>query len=118
MCIQSEKGKFLGCHVSKKRFEANSHKIEAILRMKLPKSRKEAQRLAEMFASLNKFISRSTEQSLLFFKVLKSVEVFQKGPAQQQVFEELKQYLIQLTTLSPPSQGLLYCSMYQLHMPL
>jgi hypothetical protein len=42
---------------------------------------------------------------LHFFKVLKLIEVFQWGPAQQQAFEELKQYLIQLTTLSPPSPG-------------
>jgi hypothetical protein len=36
---------------------------------------------------------------------LKSTEVFQWGPAQQKAFEELKQYLIDLTTLTPPSSG-------------
>ena len=35
--------------------------------------------------------------------MLKSAEVFQWGLAQQKVFEDLKQYLIQLTSLSPPS---------------
>jgi hypothetical protein len=44
-----------------------------------------------------------TERNLPFFKVLKSVEVFQWGPTQQKAFEELKQYLIELTTLTPPS---------------
>jgi hypothetical protein len=34
---------------------------------------------------------------------LKSAEVFQWGLAQQKAFEELKQYLIDLTTLTPPS---------------
>jgi hypothetical protein len=42
---------------------------------------------------------------LPFFEVLKSVEVFQWGPTQQKAFEELKQYLIELTTLTPPSSG-------------
>jgi hypothetical protein len=42
---------------------------------------------------------------LLFFEVLKSAEVFQWGPTQQKAFEELKQYLIELTTLNPPSSG-------------
>jgi hypothetical protein len=42
---------------------------------------------------------------LIFFKVLKSAEVFQWGPTQQKAFEELKQYLIELTTLTPPSSG-------------
>jgi hypothetical protein len=36
---------------------------------------------------------------------LKSAEVFQWGPAQQKAFEELKKYLIDLTTLTPPSPG-------------
>jgi hypothetical protein len=66
-------------------------------------SRKGAQRLAGRLASLNRFISRSVERNLPFFKVLKSVEVFQWGPAQQKAFEELKQYLIDLTTLTTPS---------------
>jgi hypothetical protein len=56
-------------------------------------------------ASLNRFISRSAERSLSFFEILNLVEVFQWGPTQQQAFEELKDYLIKLTTLSPPSPG-------------
>jgi hypothetical protein len=36
---------------------------------------------------------------------LKSAEVFQWGPVQQKAFEELKQYLIDLTTLTPPALG-------------
>jgi hypothetical protein len=37
--------------------------------------------------------------------VLKSNEVFQWGLVQQKSFKDLKQYLIQLTTLTPPSSG-------------
>jgi hypothetical protein len=77
------------------------------------KSRKGAQRLVGRLASLNRFISRSTERNLPFFEVLKSAKVFQWGPTQQQAFEDLKQYLIQLSTLYPPLLGvtlLLYVS--------
>jgi hypothetical protein len=42
---------------------------------------------------------------LPFFEVLKSAEVFQWGLNQQKSFEELKQYLIELATLTPPSSG-------------
>jgi hypothetical protein len=42
MCFRGEKGKFLGCLVSTKGIEANSSKIEAIIRMEPPKSRKGA----------------------------------------------------------------------------
>jgi hypothetical protein len=52
---------------------------------------------------LNRFISRSAERNLTFFEVLESAGVFQWGPTQQKAFEELKQYLIELTTLTPPS---------------
>jgi hypothetical protein len=100
-----KKGKFLACLVSTKGIEANPSKIEAILRMEPPSTKKRAQRLAGRLASLNRFISRSAERNLPFFEILKSAEVFQWGPAQQKAFEELKQYLIDLTTLTPPSPG-------------
>jgi hypothetical protein len=100
-----KKGKFLGCLVSTKGIEANPNKIEAILRMEPPSTMKGAQRLTGRLASLNRFISRSAERNLPFFEVLKSAEVFQWGSAQQKDFEELKQYLIDLTTLIPPTPG-------------
>jgi hypothetical protein len=67
-----KKGKFLGCLVSAKGIKANPSKIEAILRMEPPKSRKSAQRLTGRLASLNRFISRSAERNLPFFEVLVS----------------------------------------------
>jgi hypothetical protein len=101
MCVFGiKKGKFLGCLVSTKG-------IKAILRMEPPNSKKGAQRLAGRLTLLNRFISRSTERNLPFFEILKLAEVFQWGPAQQKAFEELKQYLIDLTTLTPPSLGTL-----------
>jgi hypothetical protein len=54
---------------------------------------------------LNRFISRSAERNLPFLEVLKSAKVSQWGAIQQKAFEELKQYLIELTTLTPPSSG-------------
>jgi ribonuclease HI len=96
-------GKFLGCLVQTKGIKANQNTIEAILQMEPPNTKKGAQRLAGRLASLNRFISRSTERNVPFFEILKSAEVFQWGLAQQRAFEELKQYLIDLTTLTPPS---------------
>jgi hypothetical protein len=61
--------------------------------------------LTGRLSSLNRFISRSAERNLPFFEVLKSAEVFQWGLAQQKAFEDLKQYLIELTTLTPLLSG-------------
>jgi hypothetical protein len=72
-----KKGKFLGCLVSTKGIEANPSKIEAILRMEPPNSKKGAQLLAGRLTSLNRFISRSEERNLPFFEILKSAKVFQ-----------------------------------------
>jgi hypothetical protein len=113
MRLQSKEGQVFGLPCVKKGIEANPSKIKAIHRTDPPKPRKGAQRLAGRLASLNIFISRSAERSLPFFKVLKSVEVFQWGHPQHQSFEELKDYLIKFKTLSPPSLGaplLLYVS--------
>jgi hypothetical protein len=85
-----KKGKFLGCLVSTKGIEANPNKIEAILRMEPPSTKKGAQRLTGRLASLNRFISRSAERNLPFLEVLKSAEVFQWGSTQEKAFEELK----------------------------
>jgi hypothetical protein len=109
-----KKGKFLGFLVSTKGIKANPSKIEAILRMEPPSTKKGAQRLAGRLASLNRFISRSAERNLPFFEILKSAGVFQWGPAQQKTFKELKQYLIDLTTLTPPRQVLRDYYMWQL----
>src|SRR5688572_6117340 len=73
--------------------------------MEPPSTKKGAQRLTGRLASLNRFIFRSAERNLPFFEVLKSAKVFQWGLAQQKAFEELKQYLIDLTTLTPPALG-------------
>jgi hypothetical protein len=75
-----KKGKFIGYLVSTKGIEANPSKIEAILRMEQPKSRKGARSLTGRLTSLNRFISRSVERNLPFFEGLKSAEVFQWGP--------------------------------------
>ena len=108
-----ERGKFLGCFVSTKGIEANPSKIDAILNMKPPNSRKAVQRLTCRLASLNRFVSKLAERSLPFFEVLKGTNPFQWGEKQQEAFKELKKYLIHLTTLSPPDKGtnlLLYAS--------
>jgi hypothetical protein len=84
-----KKGKFLGCLVSTKGIKANPSKIEAILRMEPPNSKKGAQRLAGRLASLNRFISRSAERNMPFFEILKSAEVF-NGSSSVEGFRRIK----------------------------
>jgi hypothetical protein len=96
------KGKILGCLVSVRGIKANPEKIDAIINMEPPTSRKLAQRLTGRLATLNRFISRSAERGFPFFEVLKNIDPFSWGPTQQNAFDELKTYLHNLTTIASP----------------
>jgi hypothetical protein len=64
-------GKFLGFMVLQRGIEANPDKIKAILDMQPPKTTKEVQGLTGRVATLNRFVSRSTDKCPPFFKNLK-----------------------------------------------
>ena len=63
-------GKFLGFMVTQRGIEANLKKIKAILDMKHPSNKKEVQQLTGRVAALSRFISKSIERCLPFFRVL------------------------------------------------
>ena len=64
------RGQILGCLVSTKGIEANPDKIAALCNMEEPESVRDVQNLTGRIAALNRFIPRSADQSLMFFKVL------------------------------------------------
>ncbi|KAK4403111.1 hypothetical protein Sango_1051800 [Sesamum angolense] len=70
--------------------------------MKPPKTIQEVQRLIGRLAALNRFISRSSDRGLPFFKVLKKIEKFQLTPQCQEAFEKLKEYLASHPLLTKP----------------
>jgi hypothetical protein len=75
-----QKGKILGCLLSVKGIVANPDKINAIIHMKPPQSRKEVQKLTCRIEALNQFMSKLAEWSLPFFAVLRGSSSFQWGP--------------------------------------
>uniref|UniRef100_A0A2N9GU89 RNase H type-1 domain-containing protein n=1 Tax=Fagus sylvatica TaxID=28930 RepID=A0A2N9GU89_FAGSY len=83
--------------------EANPDKIKAILDMSPPKTVKEVQSLTGKAAALNRFVSRSTDKCLPFFRTLR--KAFQWTEECQKAFEELKAYLSSPPLLSPSQTG-------------
>ena len=81
--------KLLGCMITERGIEANPEKIEAIRQMKPPTTKKEVQKLTGRLASLNRFISRSAEKCLPFFKALKGSGNMQCGKEQMKASEAL-----------------------------
>ncbi|KAL2248495.1 UNVERIFIED_CONTAM: Retrovirus-related Pol polyprotein from transposon [Sesamum indicum] len=86
-------GKFLGYLVRERGIEMNPEKIEAILKLKSPTNIKEVQKLTGKLASLNRFISKSSDRNLPFFKVLRKTKNFEWTEECEQAFQDLKTYL-------------------------
>ncbi|KAL0439953.1 UNVERIFIED_CONTAM: hypothetical protein Slati_2478300 [Sesamum latifolium] len=91
--------------VTQRGIEANPLKIKAIIDMKAATCLNEAQRLTGRIAALSRFISKSAEKSLPFFKMLRKAETFEWGTPCQLAFEELKTYLARLPLLVKPPPG-------------
>jgi hypothetical protein len=90
-------GKLLGFLVSHHGIEANPDKVKAIKEIRPPCNLKEMQCLAGCMAALVRFIARSGEKALPFFKLMKHAGEFEWTPEADKAFSELKRYLT-----SPP----------------
>ncbi|GJY03263.1 reverse transcriptase domain-containing protein [Tanacetum coccineum] len=100
-----EEGTFLGYVVSMKGIQACSKKAEAVIKLQSPRTLKEVQSLNEKLASLNRFLSKSTEKSLPFFKTLKNCikkSAFQWKVEAKKAFQEMKQCIAELPMLTAP----------------
>ncbi|GKU90939.1 hypothetical protein SLEP1_g4880 [Rubroshorea leprosula] len=100
-----ESGKFLGYVVSKKGIEVNLEKVEAVQQMEPPRTVKDVQCLTGRVAALHRFIARSAERCLPFFKALREPKNFQWTNECQQAFDELKRYLASVPLLSKLVDG-------------
>ncbi|KAL2245842.1 UNVERIFIED_CONTAM: Transposon Tf2-11 polyprotein [Sesamum indicum] len=97
--------KFLGYMISERGIEANPEKISAIMNMRPPKSINEVQKLAGKLASLNRFISRSVDKGLHFFKILCSVEKFEWDKSSQEAFDALKRFYLFAASIDKIKNG-------------
>ncbi|GKU88722.1 hypothetical protein SLEP1_g2951 [Rubroshorea leprosula] len=109
-----EFGKFLGFMVSRRGIEVNPEKIKAIVEMEPPKSVKDIQRLTGRIAALHRFISKSADKCLPFFKIMRSTAQKDESGKQkkfewtqecQATFDELKSYLSSPPLLTKAKDG-------------
>ena len=97
-------GKFLGYLITHWGIEVNLDKIEAI-RLHSSRNPKEIQKLTRMAASLNHFISRSTERCKPFFQLLKKWKDYHWTSECEEAFVGLKEYLMKSPILSQLEKG-------------
>jgi hypothetical protein len=100
-------GKFLGFMVSNRGLEVNPKKIQAVLEMQAPHTAKQLQQLIGRIKALNRFISRSTDKCLSFFKILR--KTFFWSDECEEAFGQLKKYLVNPPLLSSPEEGEILC---------
>ena len=83
-------GKLLGFFVSQRGIEANPDKIKAIEQIGAPKRIKDVRRLTGCVAAMSRFISKSTERALPFFKILKKAGPMEWTPEAEATLQDLK----------------------------
>ncbi|KAL0411817.1 UNVERIFIED_CONTAM: putative protein K02A2.6 [Sesamum latifolium] len=98
-------GRFLGFMVTQRGIKGNPDKIKAILEMGPPTNINEVQRLMGRIVALSRFISKSIEKGLPFFKTLRKVKNIKWTEECQRAFEDLKTYLAKLPLLVKPIPG-------------
>ncbi|GKU98669.1 hypothetical protein SLEP1_g11642 [Rubroshorea leprosula] len=110
--------KFLGFMVSKRGIKVNSEKIKAIEEMGPLKSIKDVQRLTGRVVALHRFVSKSANKCLPFFKIMRSATQKDESSKQkkfewdlecQAAFDELKSYLSSLHLLTKAIDGEILC---------
>ncbi|XP_074323440.1 uncharacterized protein LOC141660358 [Apium graveolens] len=101
-----ESGKFLGFIVNHREIEANPGKIKALLDMKSPTNVKQVQSLTGRIATLNRFVSKSSDGCKEFFKAIKVAgKDFVLTPECEEAFRRIKEQLGNPSMLSKPLDG-------------
>nr|GEY51158.1 reverse transcriptase domain-containing protein [Tanacetum cinerariifolium] len=100
-------GTLLGYKVDADGLRVSPDKVKAIIDLPSPKCLKDVQKLDGKLASLNRFLSKSAEKSLPFFKTLKKCTKksdFQWTPKTEEAFKEIKQSIAKLPMLMTPNE--------------
>lgn len=97
--------KFLGFLLTNRGIEANPDKYKAVLGMKAPRNKKEVQQLTKRLVSLTRFLLRSAENALPFFKLLKKEAQGGWNLEHEFAFKKIKQCLATPPVLSKPKLG-------------
>ncbi|GKB40197.1 reverse transcriptase domain-containing protein [Tanacetum coccineum] len=98
---------FLGYMVNTIGIKVCLDKVEAVLSLPSSKCLKDVQRLKGKLASLNRFLTKSAEKSLPFFKTLKKCTKksdFQWTTEVKAAFKQMKNLIAELLTLTAPME--------------
>jgi hypothetical protein len=92
-------GKLISYMISARGINTNLKKVDTIEQLQPLRTRREIQKLTIMVTTLSRFISKSDERGMPFYKMLHKANGFQWDDQTMEAFIELKQYLKSLPTL-------------------
>ncbi|GKE92496.1 reverse transcriptase domain-containing protein, partial [Tanacetum coccineum] len=98
---------FLGYKVSSMGLKVYPDKVDAVLSLPSPKCLKDMQKLNGKLASLNRFLAKSAEKSLPFFKTLKKCTKksdFHWNAEVEDAFKQMKRLIAELPMLVAPME--------------
>ncbi|GJS73102.1 reverse transcriptase domain-containing protein [Tanacetum coccineum] len=102
-----QEGMFLGYKVNTEGLKVCPDKADAVLSLPSPGCLKDVQKLNGKLASLNRFLSKSAEKSLPFFKTLKKCTKksdFQWTQEAEVAFKQMKKLIAELPMLTAPKE--------------
>ncbi|GJW41850.1 reverse transcriptase domain-containing protein [Tanacetum coccineum] len=102
-----EEGMFLGYQVNTKGIKICLDKVDAVLSLQSPKCLKDVHKLNGKLARLNRFLAKSAEKSLPFFKTLKKCTKksdFLWTEEAETAFRQMKEHLAKLPMLTAPEK--------------
>ncbi|GKA08176.1 reverse transcriptase domain-containing protein [Tanacetum coccineum] len=102
-----QEGMFLGYKVNADRLKVCPDKADAALSLPSPRCLKDVQKLNGKLERLNRFLSKSAEKSLPFFKTLKKCtkkDDFQWTQEAEVAFKQIKKLIAELPMLNAPKE--------------
>ncbi|GJW61765.1 reverse transcriptase domain-containing protein [Tanacetum coccineum] len=102
-----QEGMFLGYKENTDGLKVCPEKADAVLSLPSPRCLKDVQKLNGKLASLNRFLSKSAEKSLPFFKTLKKCTKksdFQWTQEAEATFKQMKKLIAELPMLTTPKE--------------
>ncbi|GJR47031.1 reverse transcriptase domain-containing protein [Tanacetum coccineum] len=102
-----EEGMFLGYKVNTRGLKVCPDKVDVVLSLPSPKLLKDVQKLNGKLACLNRFLAKSAEKSLPFFKTLKKCmkkSDFHWNTEAEEAFKQMKQLIAELPMLTAPME--------------
>jgi len=98
-------GKFLDFYLTERGIEANPDKCQAFTQLPTPHSKKCLQTLNGMLTALSRFVAKSAQHALPFFKLLRKETKFEWTEECEAALKHLKETLSAPPVLSRPDQG-------------